>query len=326
MRAVGFAANDVVTGGDQTDVIMSGDGDDNIQGSFGDDFLFGGLGDDIVRGDAGDDVLVGQEGSDIAIGGEGADTFEFFADQFSAGELDTILDFEVDADQIAIVGSTDVTYNSVTGLVSVDGVEVIEVTADLNVEVFARGNSSIIAGASGQPDAAVDVEVMSPVDDDVVLTGGRGRDILEGGSGNDVLSGGRARDLLDGGEGNDVLNGGRGRDALDGGSGDDALNGGGGRDVLNGGEGNDILTGGAGNDVFVFADGGGDDVVTDFRVGSDALQISTDVALIGIESEGGTTLEIDGATLFLENVALDAIINQLPDDALLAFETDSLLF
>lgn len=152
----GFAANDVVTGGDGTDVIQSGDGEDNLQGGAGDDFVFGGLGDDIVRGDAGDDVLVGQEGSDVAIGGEGSDTFEFFADQFAAGELDTILDFDEDADQIVVVGSTDVAYDAVTGLVSVDGVALVEVAPDLDVEVVVRGETAAIVGAATLPGELAD--------------------------------------------------------------------------------------------------------------------------------------------------------------------------
>lgn len=46
----------------------------------------------------------------------------------------------------------------------------------------------------------------------------------------------------------------------------DVFDGGDGDDVLRGGGGNDILTGSAGADRFVFEDGGGDDVVTDFSL------------------------------------------------------------
>ena len=144
----GPGGNDVASGENETDIISSGDGDDNIQGAGGNDFLFAGAGDDIVRGDAGDDVVVGQEGSDVAIGGTGSDIFEFFASQFTSGETDVILDFMTDDDAIVIVGSTDVTYDAVSGLVSVDGVEVIEAAPGLQVEVVTRANSSYIVGAS----------------------------------------------------------------------------------------------------------------------------------------------------------------------------------
>src|SRR5205085_6440805 len=49
--------------------------------------------------------------------------------------------------------------------------------------------------------------------------------------------------------------------------GNDSLYGGAGADTLNGGAGNDILSGGGGNDTFVYAAGGGQDVVTDFAAG-----------------------------------------------------------
>lgn len=137
--------NDVAAGGNETDIIMAGDGDDNIMGAGGTDFMFGGLGDDIVRGGTGDDVVVGNQGSDLLIGGKGSDVFEFFADQFLAGDFDIILDFEEGKDSIVVVGSTDVTYDSFTGLLSVDGSEVATVGTDLDIETFARGNSTVIA-------------------------------------------------------------------------------------------------------------------------------------------------------------------------------------
>lgn len=63
----------------------------------------------------------------------------------------------------------------------------------------------------------------------------------------------------------DVIHGLAGNDVLEGMGGNDRLNGGAGRDRLVGGEGNDILTGGPGSDLFIFDDGDGKDVITDFR-------------------------------------------------------------
>lgn len=137
--------NDVAAGGNQTDIIMGGAGDDNIMGAGSTDFMFGGLGDDIVRGGTGDDVIVGNQGSDLLISGEGSDVFEFFADQFLSGDFDIILDFEEGKDSIVVVGSTDVTYDAFTGLLSVDGSEVATVATGLNVDTVVRGNSTVIA-------------------------------------------------------------------------------------------------------------------------------------------------------------------------------------
>ena len=66
----------------------------------------------------------------------------------------------------------------------------------------------------------------------------------------------------------DTLNGGAGNDILFGGAGNDVLFGGAGNDILDGGSGADTLTGGTGHDTFVYAPGGGADVVTDFVAGA----------------------------------------------------------
>ena len=56
-----------------------------------------------------------------------------------------------------------------------------------------------------------------------------------------------------------------------GGSGDDRLIAGGDNDTLDGGSGDDFLRGGSGQDVFVFATGGGKDVIDDFSLQDDRL-------------------------------------------------------
>lgn len=64
-----------------------------------------------------------------------------------------------------------------------------------------------------------------------------------------------------------------GDDMLNGTSGEDVLIAGAGNDILTGGEGDDLLTGGLGEDTFVFslATDSGNDVITDFEVGTDEL-------------------------------------------------------
>ena len=94
--------------------------------------------------------------------------------------------------------------------------------------------------------------------------GGNDQDIIDGGSGVDIGRGGNGDDELFGGSGGDVLFGGTGRDTLWGEVGDDFLFGRGGFDVLIGGEGNDTLEGGIQADQFIFADGFGNDIITDF--------------------------------------------------------------
>ena len=83
---------------------------------------------------------------------------------------------------------------------------------------------------------------------DNIINGWQGKDLLYGGNGNDTLNGNDGDDALYGDAGNDILNGGNGNDTLYGGTGNDTLNGADGDDIINGDDGDDILYGDAGND------------------------------------------------------------------------------
>ncbi|PJE30363.1 Ca2+-binding protein, RTX toxin-related [Pseudooceanicola antarcticus] len=77
-----------------------------------------------------------------------------------------------------------------------------------------------------------------------------------------------------GGAGADQLSGTSRDDALTGGGGDDQLDGGGGDDILVDGSGADTLTGGAGADIFALSADGETDVIADFELGVDRLDLS----------------------------------------------------
>ncbi|NKW79073.1 calcium-binding protein [Rhodobacteraceae bacterium R_SAG7] len=119
-----------------------------------------------------------------------------------------------------------------------------------------RGNDTVSAGAGND-----------------TINGNAGRDQINGHDGDDVLTGGGGRDKLNGGVGNDVLSGNAGRDKLVGGTGNDTLSGGADDDVLRGGTGDDVLTGGAGADVFKFRANDHTNVITDFEVGVDHIEV-----------------------------------------------------
>jgi Ca2+-binding RTX toxin-like protein len=93
-----------------------------------------------------------------------------------------------------------------------------------------------------------------------------------GGPKDNVIHGKSFKDMLFGNGGDDKLYGNGGKDQLSGGTGDDKLV---------GGIGNDKLTGGNGHDTFVFGANSGKDVITDFDVKKDVLQI--DKGLNGIK-------------------------------------------
>jgi serralysin len=70
----GAAGNDTIYGNAGNDLLYGGGGNDTVSGGDGDDTLLGNIGDDTVNGDAGNDVLYGMGGNDIVNGGDGNDT------------------------------------------------------------------------------------------------------------------------------------------------------------------------------------------------------------------------------------------------------------
>jgi Ca2+-binding RTX toxin-like protein len=124
-----------------------------------------------------------------------------------------------------------------------------------------------------------------------------------GGTANgDVLTGGAAADTLFGADGNDTLSGLGGADVLNGGNGNDVISGGDGDDTLTGGAGNDSLTGGAGADDFVLASGSVD-VISDFVVGTDHLDVVTGVlATLGTEVVTTSAGAANSITLGVDDV------------------------
>jgi VCBS repeat-containing protein len=153
-------------------------------------------------------------------------------------------------------------------------------------------------------------DVLSVVSGTNSLYGGNGNDLLFSGSGNDLLDGGAGNDTVSylnatagvtvdlghvgqqntvgagldtlvsienliGSNYNDTLTGDNNANVLSGGLGNDTLIGGGGDDLLIGGMGNNTLTGGPGADTFQWLQGNsGHDLVTDFSLGTDKLDLA----------------------------------------------------
>ena len=165
--------------------------------------------------------------------------------------------------------------------------------------ISGTNEDDVLAGTSG-------TDVLLGGNGDDLLDGGAGDDLLLGGNGDDTLLGGTGDDLLLGGNGDDVLDGGDGDDLLTGGNGDDVLNGGDGYDLLLGGNGDDFLDGGAGND-WVYA-GQGYDVALYSMAGN----LSADFADIGTRDsyDGGSgfdtlRLALTSGELLLASVQQD---------------------
>ena len=120
------------------------------------------------------------------------------------------------------------------GLHNITAIEAIEVGG--KIEVFVAGEGLGITRLRLDPGELSPMQVGSAVSD-----------ILTGGNGGDVRSGGAGQDLLQGGDG---------------------------RDILMDGTGNDTLSGGADTDIFVLTRDGAEDVITDYQVGIDRLDLT----------------------------------------------------
>jgi Ca2+-binding RTX toxin-like protein len=134
-----------------------------------------------------------------------------------------------------------------------------------------------------------------------VLTGGSDNEVFLGGAGNDTIVAGFGFDTVYGGDGDDFINGGFNGDSLSGGAGNDFIGGGNGKDTLDGGAGNDTLrggfgadtlTGGAGNDRFQFLhalDGVVNvDTLLDFQSGQDLFELSAAIFTVFSGQIGST--------------------------------------
>ncbi len=235
-------------------------------------------------------------------GGSGNDTVDITALESahrivfrSNGGSDTVIGTLRDQDVIELPnaptqqGSTSVTSNGVT--------------------TIGNDQASVAYHGAQRPVVYTDVadddgpRSRQPTSGDDHLDGTQGDDVLAAGSGDDVVRGGRGDDTLSGGSGDDVLIGDQGDDTISGGSGDD---------VLRGGAGNDVMRGGSGQDLFDFD---GDDIILDFKVGLDLVDLSghgitaaSFASRVSITSSGLDTLVTIGSdTLTLNGVDKDSV-------------------
>ena len=299
-------------------------GVENIIGSSfadtltGDEFaneLDGGGGADTLDGGAGDDTLAGGTGIDTYVfrSGGGADTIEgdadggnlYFKDATGAGSFSFARDGDgnviitVGDDSVKILGDTygnnlySMHYGSGdTELGRLFFGTVGDDRRNDQDEVILKGTggANLIAGFQGD-------DILEGLAGDDWLYGGDGKDTLEGGAGEDTLDGGRGVDELRGGENDDTLDGGGGGDTLEGGAGDDTLDGGGGGDTLEGG---------AGADTYVFrGDFGADTIRGETDDGSELhFQDATGVGdFLFVREDGGVRISIGDNSVLIQSYA-----------------------
>jgi len=268
-----FGKTDTIKGieevwGSVFDDVMTGSSEDEaFWGNDGDDQLFGKKGADFLDGGDGDDLIKGGKGLDYLIGGSGDDTLKGGKGQdfFEGGEGDDI-----------IKGGS--------------GFDV----ALYDDEHFEGGNQGIVA------DLETGIVIDTFGDTDTLTSiAGIGGSIFD-----DTISGSDADEEFRGSDGNDTLRGKKGADILLGQDGDDELFGGKGSDELDGGRGDDILVGGAGADLFIFALGGGDDVIIDFEVGVDEVQFIGGEEVTPTQVGDDVLLTAGDATMLILNASV----------------------
>lgn len=209
-------------------------------------------------------------------------------------------------------------YDFAIASVNADVVNFLEIPAEQMSQLQASGGVDAVVLLDGD-DASIDN------DEDRIYFGNTGQDTLMGAGGSDTLAAGQGDDIVYGGidgdwlfgnlnadrlygdAGDDTIFGGQDTDILVGDAGNDVLSGDRGDDTLRGGDGDDTLIGGGGSDRFFLEAKEGTDIIADFDLLRDALQLPNGVRFTDIEvqarSDTQTAIVLGSKTLaVLENI------------------------
>lgn len=148
--------------------------------------------------------------------------------------------------------------------------------------------------------------------DDLHVRGGTGDDTILTGSGDDKIFAGSDNDDVFSGAGNDLVFGDDDDDAIDGGTGFDVIFGGAGADEIFAGAGFDVIVGGPGSDRFFIGPTSDVDLIVDFQIGADLI----DLSLFGLFTSGAEAYAA-GA-----QIGADAVWDFGAGDRLVLAETD----
>ncbi|MDQ2090274.1 calcium-binding protein [Marimonas arenosa] len=284
---LGGGGNDSLLGGTQNDVLWGNKGADTMLGNAGNDSLFGGFGFDMLSGGNGRDMLDGSAGADRLFGGMGYDLLRggMGQDELFGGLGFDTLQGGLGDDEMQGGGGNDL-LNGGLGDDRLSG-------GAQHDTIFGDAGDDTLHGELGHD----------------TLRGRGDDDIAFGGAGDDLVAGGTGQDTLNGNQGDDTIQGGRGFDRVFGGAGNDRLIGGRGLDRLDGGLGDDRLTGGRHADRFVFADGHGQDTITDFDALDDGekIDLSAVTALADIDDVLGSATQ-EGADVVIATGGATSIL------------------
>ena len=276
------------TGGAGLDTITAVE---NLIGSAFADNLTGNSTYNILDGRAGNDSLRGWSGADTLIGGTGNDTM------FVENTRDVVIEKPSEG--------TDTVSSSITYTLPVN-VEKLILTGTNAINGIGNELANVLTGnnAANQLNGQAGNDTLDGGAGNDTLTGWSGADTMIGGLGNDLYfvenSGDAITEMLNQGidtvssrltytllanvenltlTGTTAINGtGNGlANVISGNAAANQLNGSAGNDTLDGGLGVNRLTGGAGNDIFKFTGMGPVDVIVDYNVANDTIQLENSI-------------------------------------------------
>jgi Ca2+-binding RTX toxin-like protein len=238
-----LAGNDWVTGGIYEDTLTGDGGNDFLYGDGGNDILGGGADDDTLYGGAGNDVLDGQSGNDYLDGGVGDDIYNFgrgggqdsiFDNDFTLGNIDTVVLTEgVATSDVEIWRDASNLYLRILG-----GNDLLTMQGWYDIKENRIEAISFFDGTIWEVPILASADYFGTADSDTML-GSIENDFFQGLAGDDGIQGGFGDDTLDGGTGDDYLDGGAGDDTY-------VFSTGYGHDTINDSSGVDVVTLGPG--------------------------------------------------------------------------------
>ncbi|MBR0061310.1 MAG: hypothetical protein IJP68_07495, partial [Selenomonadaceae bacterium] len=243
-----------IAGGSKNDSLYGGEGNDTILGNAGNDKLYGQAGNDYLSGGKGNDSIAGGAGNNTLTGGAGNDVF------FYGGGNDLITDY-AEGDKIKIASGfvssinpsgNDVVFTVGKGKITVTGAADKTITyIDANGEQDYSDSATSEFNIKGSTIKLMPTylnETFNIVDYGATLQNVDASAVLL----DMEITGNALRNSILGGENNETLIGGKG---------------------------NDTLTGGTGSDVFLYNNGDGNDVITDYSE-EDFIQFTTGTAKV----------------------------------------------
>ena len=291
----GEAGDDLISGGDGHTTIYGGSGNDSVGSSYGDQLVYGETGDDYVRTWIGNDTIYGGEDNDsfnsssnsTLLGGDGNDNFTIMNGSgrkvMGGAGLDTYFGFGATDTTYAFTALTDTTDAARESITLSGATDHIDLTG-LGFTAIAEGTQTgTTLGYATTPGGFRFDDGDSDFSFDVTTASIGNVNILFSGGGMGNLTVGTQDD-----------------DALTATSGNDSILAGQGTDTIAAGGGNDTISGGTQGDVFVFVrETGASDVITDFELGRDVIDLR-DASFTGLDEFTDLTITNDGGDAIVD--------------------------